>query len=50
MKETKCKQCKKKMNPVEAMMGDICGSCARENHRKLKREIVGTLLTNSHRK
>ena len=30
----KCKQCGKKMNPVESMLGFICGKCVRENHKK----------------
>jgi hypothetical protein len=27
-----CKQCGKQMNPVEAIMGPVCGKCCRENH------------------
>ena len=28
---TKCVQCGKPMNPVEAMLGDICGKCFKRN-------------------
>lgn len=30
---TKCKVCKKSMNPVEVMMGDTCGTCAKKVHK-----------------
>ena len=29
-----CKQCGKAMNPVEAMLGPVCGVCCRENHKR----------------
>jgi len=28
----KCTQCKKSMNPVQALMGPVCGDCTRKNH------------------
>jgi len=34
---SKCKQCGKPMNPVEAMLSSshgVCGKCTRENHAK----------------
>lgn len=31
----KCAQCGKKMNPVEAMLGRVCGKCVRGNHEKV---------------
>ncbi len=49
---TPCKQCGKPMNPVERMLGPVCGKCTRENHKRAtgggRREhvegIVGKLL------
>ena len=32
--EYRCKQCKKPMNPVDAMVNPICLSCTRINHKK----------------
>jgi hypothetical protein len=29
----KCRQCCKKINPVEAMLGPVCGKCCRKNHQ-----------------
>ena len=34
-----CKGCGKRFNPVEAMMGPLCGLCVREAHR----EAVGDM-------
>lgn len=31
----KCKQCGKPMNPVEVMLGPVCGKCCRDNHKKV---------------
>lgn len=31
----KCLQCEKPMNPVEAVMGAVCGKCCRKNHRRV---------------
>ena len=31
----RCKQCKKAMNPADAMINPVCLSCARKNHKKL---------------
>jgi len=28
----KCTQCKKSLNPVQALMGPVCGDCTRKNH------------------
>lgn len=30
-----CSQCGKGMNPVEQMMGRVCGECPRKNHREV---------------
>jgi hypothetical protein len=30
-----CLQCGKSMNPVEWMLGAVCGKCCRENHRRV---------------
>lgn len=30
---TKCVQCGEPMTPVDAMMGPVCGECARINHK-----------------
>jgi hypothetical protein len=32
--EKKCLKCGKPMNPVEYLMGCVCGKCCRENHKK----------------
>lgn len=32
---SKCRQCGQDMNPVEVMMGPICGTCVRENHERV---------------
>lgn len=29
-----CKRCGKPMNPVEVMLGPVCGKCTRELHKK----------------
>jgi hypothetical protein len=29
---SKCKQCGKPMNPIERMLGPVCGKCCRDNH------------------
>lgn len=29
-----CKQCGKPINPVDVMMGSVCGKCVRENHKE----------------
>lgn len=29
-----CRQCQKYMNPVEQMLGPVCGSCVRKNHKE----------------
>lgn len=34
MSSTKCRQCGKAMNPVEVMLGPVCGLCCRENHKR----------------
>jgi hypothetical protein len=31
----RCRQCQRQMNPVEWMMGSVCGRCVRENHAKV---------------
>lgn len=31
-----CKQCGKEMNPVQQMMGRVCGDCARKNHEEVR--------------
>jgi len=28
-----CTQCGKAMNPVERMLGPVCGKCCRKNHK-----------------
>jgi len=30
---SKCQQCGKDMNPVERMLGPVCGKCVRDNHK-----------------
>jgi len=30
-----CKQCGKPLNPVQVMLGPVCGDCVRENHKKV---------------
>jgi predicted RNA-binding Zn-ribbon protein involved in translation (DUF1610 family) len=30
----RCSQCHKPMNPIQAMMGSVCGTCVRKNHAK----------------
>ena len=30
---TPCAQCKRPLGPIDAMMGPVCGLCARDNHR-----------------
>ena len=42
----RCKQCGKALNPVSALMGPICGECARKNYREaigLGRKEKGTM-------
>lgn len=34
---TKCRQCSKPMNPVNAAIGPVCRKCCEDNHRKLSR-------------
>ncbi len=34
---TKCKRCGAAMNPVAVMLGEVCGRCVRELHRKATR-------------
>jgi len=29
----KCMQCGKPMNPIEWIMGPVCGKCCRANHK-----------------
>jgi len=29
-----CKQCGAAMNPVEAMLGPVCGKCCKANHKR----------------
>lgn len=36
----KCSQCNKQMNPVEALLGPVCGKCARVNHPRITRQGV----------
>jgi len=31
---TKCQSCGKKLNPVQAMLGNVCGKCTREAHKQ----------------
>jgi len=31
----RCKQCKKTMNPVDAMVNPVCLSCTHKNHKKV---------------
>lgn len=33
--KTRCEQCGKEMNPVEAILGAVCGDCCRLNHAKV---------------
>lgn len=30
----KCEKCREEMNPAEAMLGPVCGKCARKAHAK----------------
>jgi hypothetical protein len=30
-----CRQCRKPLSPVEAVMSTVCGTCARKNHAKV---------------
>jgi len=30
-----CKQCGRELDPISAMMGPVCGACARRNHRRV---------------
>jgi hypothetical protein len=32
--EAACPQCGTQRNPVDAMLGNVCGKCARDNHKK----------------
>ena len=29
-----CEQCKKSMNPIETMLGPMCGNCVRKRHKE----------------
>lgn len=31
----KCAQCGKDLNPVEVLLGSVCGDCCRKNHREV---------------
>lgn len=35
MSEATCRQCGKPLNPVEVMLGPVCGKCARANHKRV---------------
>ena len=30
-----CLQCGREMNPVEVLLGNICGKCCKANHRRV---------------
>lgn len=30
-----CEQCGKKLNPVQVLLGPVCGECTRKNHQYL---------------
>lgn len=30
----KCRECGKKMNPAERMLGPVCGECVRKKHKE----------------
>lgn len=34
LREDKCSQCGTDRNPVDSLLGDVCGKCARDNHKK----------------
>ena len=43
MTVTKCKQCRKEMNPVETVLSsthDVCGKCTRENHKRATGQVT----------
>ena len=33
--DTKCSRCDAPMNPVERMLGPVCGKCVRELHKEV---------------
>ena len=35
--ERSCEQCGRKLNPVEVLLGPVCGECTRENHQAICR-------------
>lgn len=34
----KCAQCNREVNPVEALLGPVCGKCARMNHQRITQQ------------
>ena len=38
--EHHCAQCGRKMNPVDALIGPVCGKCTRMNHQALTQHGV----------
>ena len=35
MTDKLCTQCGAELNPVQVLLGPVCGKCCRENHRRL---------------
>jgi hypothetical protein len=40
-KPAACHQCQRPMNPVDAIMGSVCGKCAAKNHARVRGMRVG---------